>query len=243
MTLLQACDRVVLVPQMNNQTSNLLKVVYDVDNVLWPLNRRVFARLKIDWRKDTTYNVLSNPNLTVAERQAVLDIFHQADTFAQIRFFPDAKDILQVESLGATVRIHSHCYTADIAQSKFQQLRQLLPAIKPAFIKMTIISHDPNHKQIDADAFVFVDDNPYNIITSKAPVNIVPRQPWNTTPEAAQVLTSGRKVLVETGWQAALPELISRHQRCAIMAENLREVNQIVQQAVKIKQEVKHGEF
>lgn len=222
---------------------NLLKVVYDVDNVLWPLNQRVFTNLKIDPQKDINYNVLSNHLLGTLEREAVLNAFRQTDTFNQIDFYPGANEILGVESFGATVRIHSHCYTDEIAQSKCRQLRQLLPQIKPAFIKMTIISHDPNHKKVDADAFVFVDDNPYNIITSKAPVNVVPRQPWNTTSEAAQVLTSNRKVLVETGWQTALPEFISRHQCCVIMAENLREVNQIVQQAIKFKQEIKHGKI
>ena len=221
----------------------MLKVVYDVDNVLWPLNQRVFTMLDIDCRKDVNYNLFSNPLLAPAQRQAVMDAFHQAKTFVDMNFYPGADEILQVEPLGATVRIHSHCYSAEIAELKRSQLEQLLPQMKPAFIKMSVISDDPNNKQIDADAFIFIDDNPYNVNISKAPVNVVLRQPWNTTAEAAQALTSGNKVLVETGWQAMLPELLAKRQHCVIMAQTLKEVNQIVQQAIKLKQEAKHGKI
>lgn len=224
-------------------TDKLLKVVYDVDDVLWPLNQRVFAHLQLDFRKDIVYNVSTNPLLTPAERRAVLDAFHQAETFVDMDFYPGANEILQSEPLGATVRIHSNCYTPAIAELKRTQIQQILPQMKPAFIKMSLISTNPNHKQVDADAFVFVDDNPYNIAGSKAPVNIVPRQPWNTTTEAAQVLTSKHKVLVESGWPTALPELIQQHQHCAVLAQGLKEANQIIQYAIKLKQEAKHGEF
>lgn len=219
----------------------MLKVVYDVDDVLWPLNERVFANLGLEFQKDITYNLRDNNLLTPTQQSAVLDAFHQADTFREMNFYPGAKNILQVEALGATVRIHSHCYTEEIAELKRTQIQQLLPEMKPSFIKMAIIADNPNYKQVDADAFVFVDDNPYNIITSKAPVNVVPRQPWNTTATAAQIMTNRRCALIDTGWQTILPELISRRQHCIIMARNLREVNQIITQIVKLKQEANHG--
>ena len=133
-------------------TDKLLKVVYDVDNVLWPLNRRVFTQLGLDYRKDVNYNVQLNPLLNAAQQAAVLDAFHQATTFAAMHFYPGAKEILQAESLGATIRIHSHCYTAEIAELKRAQIQKILPQMKPAFIKMSLITNNPNNKQIDADA-------------------------------------------------------------------------------------------
>lgn len=219
----------------------MFKVVYDVDDTLWALNERVFARLEIDFRKDTEYNVMDNPLLTPEEGRALLDGFRQADTFVAMDFYPGADEILAVESLGATVHIHSHCYTPEIADLKRAQLRQLLPDLNPNFINMALISTDPNGKELDEDTFIFVDDNPYNVKDSTAPINIMPKHPWNTTTKAVKVLASNQRTLVQDDWQTVLPSLIAQCQPCVVMARDLKEVNQMVQQAVKIKQETQHG--
>lgn len=213
----------------------MIKVVYDVDDVLWPLNKRVFTNLKIDFRKDTCYNLFDNPSLTPGQSQAILDAFHQAKTFIDMNFYPGADEILQAESLGAIVHIHSHCYTAEIAKLKRIQLHHLLPQMKASSIKMSLISTNPNNKQVDTDTYIFIDDNPYNIVNSRAPINIVLQQPWNTTAEAVRVLTSGAKTLVKTDWRTTLPNLISQQQFCVVTAQTLKEVNQIVQYVVKFK--------
>lgn len=220
----------------------LLKVVYDVDDVLWGLNRRVERILGIDKSRNVEYCISRSPTFSPAEQSAIMKCFHDAETFKQMAFFPGASEILDCEPYGATVRIHSNCLTAAIAEQKRIQLHKLLPSLKPAFIKLSVVTPAANRKAIDQDAYIFVDDSPYNIASSTAKFNLVPRQPWNQTDKAKSTMTADGKQIVSLH-DVDLSALINSRHRYIIYSKNLREINQTVIDIIKLKQGgINHGE-
>ena len=44
-------------------------------------------------------------------------------------------------------------------------------------------------KRIAKDTYIFVDDSPYNILTSDAVYNFMLKQPWNQTEEAQKLIS------------------------------------------------------
>lgn len=223
----------------NPERQEPLKVVYDVDDVLWGLNQRVMKLLDLDIARSIEFRISASPTFTPSEQQAILACFHDAKIFEHIKFYPGARQILAVEPYGATVRIHSNCFTDAIAAEKRHQLERLLPTLKPAFIKLATITPETNRKRIDQDAYIFVDDNPYNIATSTAKFNFVPEWPWNQTEKARQTMTADGKIITNLREQSPADLINSRH-RYIIYGKSLRGINQAVIDIVKAKQGANH---
>lgn len=154
------------------------KIIFDVDDTLWSLNKRVSQITGIDYDKLTIFSVHDNTNLTEDEKQAMLRAYADTDTFRNIEW--DA-GIEHIGSIAADIYINSNNSTEEIAEVKREQLHSILN-IPDDHIVMNITGLNKSSitkKVIDKDTYILVDDSLHNIEMSTAVYNIVIRRPWN----------------------------------------------------------------
>lgn len=216
-------------------TPDQLIIVYDVDDVLWGLTKKVYKILHLPYEKQITYQVRENPLLSHAEQTNIMNAYADAETFSRIKFYPGTEQILQPEQFGTKVLIHSNCYSEAIAQNKLRALRKILPDMPASQIHMNVIDLSINHKHIKDQVFIFVDDSPYNIATSHANINILPREPWNILPEAQRIACGKTGEIVEPTSDRLQTIVEHPEMRYIIYADNLTEINRIIQDLVQLK--------
>ncbi len=210
-----------------------LKILYDVDDVLWPFTQRVFGKLNIPLEKETDFRLENCSLLTADERKTLAYEFQNADNFAKMNFYPAARDILRPEELGAIVGIHSNAYSEAVAQHKLQQIPKLLPELPPEQLTINVVTPETNHKQIPADILAFVDDSPYNIRGSRAKFNFVPRRPWNDNPLMRQVMLENGGKVIQSLQSASLDDIwTTNHYKYIMIVDNLAEINDLIYQLV-----------
>ena len=164
-------------------TENALrKIIFDIDDILWPLNNRVSKLTKIDANKLITYNPKDNPLLSDNEKQMLINTYNRADLFEDIKFSPG---IEKINDLNADVYINSNAYSQKAIDLKKSQLQKILNIPEDHYI-FNLITPETSKKPkiIDSDIFIFVDDSPYNIINSNAQNNIMIKKPYNTSQQA-----------------------------------------------------------
>lgn len=220
-----------------NLNSESLEIVYDVDDVLWPLVDRVFARLGIPLEKETDYDFKLNPVFTDKEKQDILAGFSDPHTFDEMNFYPNLPEILQVEKLGAKVFINSNSYSSEIIERKREQLQKQLPDFPSERLTFNLITGQADKKQIRSNTFVFVDDSPYNIALSNALVNILPRKNWNTTKAARQLMIDSGGVIIQSTIKNLRQVIQNPHQRYIIYSKDLQETIRIIYKLVKFSKE------
>lgn len=158
------------------------KIIFDIDDILWPLNDRVAKRTNIDTNKLITYNPKDNPLLSENEKQRLLDEYNRADLFENIKF---SSGIEKINNLNADVYINSNVYSQRAIDLKKSQLQKILNIPDDHYVFNLITpetSKEP--KIIKSDVFIFIDDSPYNIINSNAQNNIMIKKPYNTSQQA-----------------------------------------------------------
>lgn len=173
-----------------------LKVVFDVDDVLWPLGETIARHFGIELdRYFYHFKVTENDRLSRQEQEAVIAAYADASFFQEIKFFPGIEELLRPRELGVTVKIKSNSFSEKIAELKIRQLLAAIPGLTEDDIQMNIIDYSRTHgKTIDNDATIFVDDSPFNVSTSPAKINIMPDLGgWNSD-AAAQALVQGKNV-------------------------------------------------
>jgi len=189
-------------------------VVFDCDDFLWKMMRRIAFYLGIDFQTATAvFAIKENKLLTPEQQDAILTAFADERYFQNIAFEPGVADILKVCELGAEVKINSNAFTEKIAEAKFYSLLAVIPGLKPEQIQMNIVSAGPSaqRKTTDPRTTIFGDDSPYNIALSPTLLGIVPKDmPWSISPEAVKIM-QGKRVFC---------------------AENLEHANQLIYQAV-----------
>lgn len=154
------------------------KVIFDVDDTLWSLNKRVSEITGIDYGKFTVFLVHDNTNLTEDEKQEMLRLYADTDTFRDIEW---DDGIEHIGSIPADIYINSNNSTEEIAKVKREQLHSVLE-IPDNHIVMNITGLKKSSitkKIIDEDTYILVDDSLHNIEMSTAVYNIVIRKPWN----------------------------------------------------------------
>lgn len=216
------------------------EIIYDVDDVLWPLVDRVFARLNIPLEKETDFDFQSNPALTANEKQAILTGFSDPHTFDDMNFYPQLSEILQVEELGARVYINSNSYSADIIERKRAQIQAQLPNFPSERLTLNLITDHANKKQIRANTFIFVDDSPYNIALSNALINILPEKNWNTSEVSRKYMADSGGIFIEPTRKNLEHIIQNPRQKYIIYSKNLHETTKIIYQLVKLNQEQNH---
>lgn len=210
-----------------------LKILYDVDDVLWPFTQRIFNKLNIPLEKETDFHIENCSQLTVGEREVLMYEFQNADNFAKMNFYPAARDILRPEELGAIVGIHSNAYSEGVAQHKLQQIPELLPELPPEQLTINVVTPQTSHKQIPADTLAFVDDSPYNIRSSRAKFNFVPRRPWNDNPLMKQVMLESGGEVIQDFQSVPLDDIwTTDNYKYIMIVDDLATINDLIYQLV-----------
>lgn len=153
-------------------------IVFDMDDVLWVLNKKAARMAGIPAEKLTTFNTLMNPNLTDKEKSAMLAVYNDLRLFEDIEFYEIMINLVndlyhnypQYET-----RIISNCTTAAIRECKYEQLRRKIDLPKSQ-IELHVIDKwaQSFEKKLPSGMFIFVDDSPYNIALSDARHRIMP---------------------------------------------------------------------
>lgn len=221
-------------------STNRPKVVYDCDDVLWPLTERVCGKYRIPLGKQTVFRIQDDPNLTDTEKQALATSFEEVENFRDMQFYPEISELSEISALGAEVVVNSNCFNEEIAESKRAQLSATLPFLRKEDLCVNVVTPHTNRKTIGDDVLAFVDDSPYNISTSKALINLVPIRSWNTTADAKQIMLSEGGEIIED-WQQALPAIVSVNVgKHIIYVKDLAEANAIIKRTINLTKGVDH---
>ena len=160
-----------------------LKVVFDCDDILWPLNKKMAKIAGINFDDLYTYSIKDNKNFSQEEKEKIIGIYGSTQLFTDINWY---KGIEKINDINAEIIISTNCYTKDIANLKRKQLKEILNITDDKI--HTHIINDEKEKDIDKDVYIFVDDSPYNIKESYAPFNILMKKPWNITKESNDLM-------------------------------------------------------
>lgn len=182
-------------------------IIYDIDDILWPLIWRVATYNGIDpARAGAIFTMRKNIKLTPEEQEAVIASFGDPRMFEDIPFYPGVEEILRPRELGAIVRINSNSFNEEIARLKIVQLLEAVPGLKREDIQMNIISYAQHDQKPFTLAPTFLcDDSPHNQCKSEALIGVMPRTPtWSLYPPDVQAMAQARKCIV---WQDDLIQM------------------------------------
>lgn len=155
------------------------KIVFDLDDTLWNLNKRACELTGIDYNKITTFKATENRNLTIDEKNKLLNMYQNPSLWDHITYCKGAEYIHKLEKLGVKVYINTNCMTKSVADFKRKFLSRDLHLPNDQIIIK--VEESTNHKILDSDVFIFVDDSSFNIEKSTAKYTIIPNKPWNQT--------------------------------------------------------------
>lgn len=171
-------------------------IVFDVDDVLWGLNKRVTSSLGIDYNKITDYSVKKISTLSDLEKKNLLNSYSNPEMFIDIKWYDGVKDILKLEDKGCKVYINSNSFSDKISNLKREQLKSVLPLPDNRLIFNNL--SEGGKKEINERVFCFVDDNPYNIADSCATYNIMIKTPWNKSKDTLKMLSCKNVVILDS---------------------------------------------
>lgn len=171
-----------------------MKIVYDIDDTLWGLNKKVCEKLNIDENKIIKFEIRGIGELTEKQQDAIIKEYGNADNFKDIDWYEGVLDILKPEALGAEIHIKSNSVSKEIAKLKYTQLKSLINISDDRLQLHIITAKDCKKKKLDGDMDIFIDDSPYNIANSTAKINIVLNHPWNMGKDAEEIM-KGKKII------------------------------------------------
>lgn len=169
--------------QTNKSDSSTKIVIFDVDDILWALNRKMTAMTGIDYDKLVVYSILENELLPEEDRKNAYAVYTGHELFENIEWYDG---IERINKLNADVRINSNSLNEKAAEMKREQLKSVLTLTDDKILIHNV--KDEKKKKIIDGAFILVDDSPYNIASSTAKYNIVLKQPWNSSPEMEKMM-------------------------------------------------------
>ena len=158
-------------------------IIFDMDDVMWDLNKRVAKITGIPYEKFTCFSVYDNPNITSKERESVLTAYNRTDTYKDIIFLDPVIDLINAVYYTYQeypVHIVSNCATEAIRNVKLPQLMSVLD-LPETHIHLNVIDvkTQTKTKTLPENIFIIVDDSPHNIILAKAKHKIMPARPHN----------------------------------------------------------------
>lgn len=155
-----------------------MKIVLDMDDVMWGMNEIVCARLGIDINKLHKYDVGTNTMLTESEKSILLREYSNPDTFKDIEWSDGVLEIPLLTSLGAEVYLNSKANSDGVVRQKHIELSKI-DVIPRGNINIGIGAS----KVIGDDVEIFVDDCMEHHISNQVAYNILIDKPWNTPRE------------------------------------------------------------
>lgn len=175
------------------------KAVFDVDDILWGLNERVAKIIGYDINLITNFSIRKCNQLDADTQERIISLYSDIDVFNNMDFYDGAEDLLMLEDAGIDVSLCSNSMTKDIADSKAEQLLRKIRGLRENQLQMNIISEKThNHKEMDSDIWVLVDDSPYNIANSKAEWDIMRPHPWNQSYEGKEIYKNKKPIIIPT---------------------------------------------
>lgn len=176
------------------------KVLIDIDDVVWGLNKRIAERFNISYGLLTDFYVLQNENLSLALRQRINQAYSDPKTFQNMEFYPGFQDLFDLQSYGAQVILKSNSFSMGVIMEKRHQLLTKIPNLREEQLQLMLVDqHTTTKKAIGPDIFSATDDSPYTIAKSSAQHNIMPRQPWNQTSKAHDMILPKNVIFFERG--------------------------------------------
>ncbi|MDO4978683.1 MAG: hypothetical protein Q4E47_00830 [Candidatus Saccharibacteria bacterium] len=176
-----------------------------MDDVLWPSNVVVARYANIKPEDITDFHINEIENLTSEQKRRILERFADPEHFKTLQLFDKVERVMNVVlNYGAKFEIRSNCFSQEVADYKYGVLKHGFPYIQDSQINLNVI--DPKNtlkKSLPDNTIIFIDDSPYNIHTSTARMNIVPRWPWNKTEKAIQLM-SGHDAIFTDPWRMDL---------------------------------------
>ncbi len=175
--------------------SQPIEIVYDVDDILWPMSRKIAKSCNISHDHLTAnYRIHENAFLTPEEQKSVIEAFSDPHIFEDIEFFPGIENILLPRELGAKVSINSNNLSAEIAKLKKEQLLSTIPGLSADDLHLNIIGY-AKEKVFSFPMTILIDDNSYNIQISPALLNIMPQNIAWSCNYLAEQMTAKQPVL------------------------------------------------
>lgn len=173
------------------------KIIFDVDDTLWSLNKKVCMNLNIPYEKIITFSVYENPLLTKNEKKKMLNAYGNPELFKDILWFDGIKRINQLNDVD--IYINSNSVNEECTKCKYKQLTSILKIPSNHILINTIDIKNENvtKKDIDKDAYIFVDDSPHNVSLSNAKYNIMIKTPWNQSASAKQLIKNKNVIFCE----------------------------------------------
>lgn len=172
------------------------KIVFDVDDILWGLNKIATDKANIDYNKIVVYSAKENYLLTEDERKRLLEVYSDPDTFRYINWYDGVEDIIKLQQKGAEVYINSNSFNIEISELKRKQLKSILDLPDDRLI-LNVLT-DCKKKEIGDGVWCFVDDSPHNIASSTAVYNIAVKTPWNTSKHALDIIGDKDVIILDT---------------------------------------------
>lgn len=159
-----------------------VSVVFDIDDTIWTQFALAAKAVGVDPAKLDNFVVQNNPYYTNEEKARLFEAFRDVRLFEQAEFYPGIEKMIALHELGIKIRFDSKSFTEEISAVKRRRLKEKLPFLEDSDLRLVVREkdHAATGKNIGPDVTFFVDDNPYNILTSAAVYNLLPQKTWNT---------------------------------------------------------------
>lgn len=185
---------------ISQSTPKPKKTIIDIDDVVWGLNKRIAERFDIPYGLLTDFYVLQNENLSLDLRQKINQAYSDPETFRDMEFYPGFRDLFDLQRYGAEVILKSNSFNKGVIVEKRRQLLAAVPGLREEQMQLMLVNqHTTTKKAIGPDIFSATDDSPYTIAKSSAQHNIMPRQPWNQTSKAQDMIQAKEVRFFERG--------------------------------------------
>ena len=99
------------------------KIIFDVDDTLWGLNKKICKKLHISYDIITTYSAYDNYKLTKQEQISMIKEYGNPKTFQNISWF---QDVEKLNELNADIYINSNSLNHECANQKLKELLKIL---------------------------------------------------------------------------------------------------------------------
>ena len=163
-----------------------MKIVFDVDDILWDLNGYICKKHNIPFENIREFHIHDNKEtLTERQQEILIAEYAKADIYHNLDFYPAAYSI---KDLPADVSICTNTLTGKVADVKRLRLKNELGIAQPDITVNVITVGQAKKKKLPENVTYFVDDSPYNIMQSHAKENILMRKPWNITDNARKLM-------------------------------------------------------
>lgn len=171
-------------------------ITMDYDDIFWPFVGRVAQRLGIDLASWTEFYAPMNQHWPAGLLERANELLADPEIYRDIVFDPGIKDILRPQELGARILINSNSPSKEIIELKKEQLMAAVPGLKPENLRFNLIKlNTVSEKTLSPQTLIFVDDNPYHVLASTAPITIMRQWPWNMSASAKRLLAKKQRVV------------------------------------------------